>query len=103
MSTALSVGATPISGDSALTPVSRLPPKLVDDAARRLSMLAVFLAVVVIIVQVFQRIVQPQLAPVIDDLLNRFVTLTAVLMAAAVFAVERYRLVTARTRTGRWG
>ena len=96
MSSAITVGATPISGDTSAT-VTRLPPKLIDDAARRLSVLAVFLAAVMVLVQVFQRIAQPQLAPVIDDPVNRLVTLAAVLMAIALFALERYRLVIPRT------
>ena len=97
MSNAVSVGATPITGETTPVTVARLPPKLLDDAARRLSLLALFLAVVMILVQVFQRVAQPQLAPVIDDPINRLTTLAAVLMAVALYALDHYRLATSRT------
>jgi serine/threonine-protein kinase len=97
MSSAVTVGATPISGDASGATVTRLPPKLIEDAAKRLSVLAVFLAVVIVAVQVIQRTAQPQLAPVIDDPVNRLVTLASVLAAAALFALEHYRLATSRT------
>ena len=80
MTSPLPVGATPATGGSLPGPTG-LPPKLLDDAAQRMSILAVFLAVVVVIVQVFQRFIQPQLAAVIDDPVNRLATLAAVLMA----------------------
>jgi serine/threonine-protein kinase len=70
---------------------------MLDDAAQRMSILAVFLAVVVVIVQVFLRVSQPQLAAVIDDPVNRLTTLGAVLMAIGLFALHRFRLVTSRT------
>ena len=60
MTSPLPVGATPSTGGSLRGPTG-LPPKLLDDAAQRMSILAVFLAVVVVIVQVFQRFIQPQL------------------------------------------
>jgi serine/threonine-protein kinase len=90
------VGATPASGGS-LPGLIGLPPKLLDDAARRMSILALFLAVVVVIVQVFQRLIQPQFAAVIDDPVNRLTTLAAVLMAIGLFALHRFRLATSRT------
>jgi serine/threonine-protein kinase len=99
MTSPLPVGATPTTGGS-LPGRTGLPPKLLDDAAQRLSILAVFLAVVVVIVQVFQRFIQPQLAFVIDDPVNRLATLVAVLMAIGLFALQRFRLVTSRTLLG---
>jgi serine/threonine protein kinase len=77
-----------------------LPPKLVEDAAKRLSILAVFLVVVVVVVQVVQRFGQPELALIIDDPVNRLATLASVLMAIGLFALQRLRLVTARTLLG---
>jgi len=65
-----------------------------------MSILAVFLAVVVVAVQVFQRLIQPQLVSVIDDPVNRLATLVAVLMAIGLFALQRFRLVTSRTMLG---
>jgi serine/threonine protein kinase len=90
------VGATPATAGS---PPGRtvLPPKLLDDAAKRMSILAVFFAVVVVIVQVFQRLIQPQMVAVIDDPINRLATLAAVLMAVGLFALHRFRLATSRT------
>ena len=96
MTSPLPVGATPATGGSLPGPTG-LPPKLLDDAAQRMSILAVFLAVVVVIVQVFQRFIQPQLVAVIDDPVNRLATLAAVLMAIGLFALHRFRLVTSRT------
>src|SRR5262245_6819494 len=89
------VEAAPITASA--TGPAGLPPKLIEDAAVRLSILAIFLAVVVVIVQVFQRLAQPQLAAIIDDPVNRLVTLAAVLMAAAIVVVQKKRLVPART------
>ncbi|MEO8259535.1 MAG: serine/threonine-protein kinase [Acidobacteriota bacterium] len=93
------VGSTPATGGS-LPGRAALPPKLLDDAAQRMSILAVFLAVVVVIVQVFQRTIQPQLVAVIDDPVNRLATLAAVLMAIGLFALQRLRLATSRTLLG---
>jgi eukaryotic-like serine/threonine-protein kinase len=93
------VGATPATGAS-LPGLTGLPPKMLDDAAKRMSILAVFLAAVVVIVQVFQRFIQPQFAAVIDDPVNRLTTLAAVLMAIGLFALHRFRLVTSRTLLG---
>jgi serine/threonine-protein kinase len=87
----------PVSGGTAATPAPRLPPRLVEDAARRLALLAVALAIVMVVVQVFQRTAQPQLAPVIDDPVNRLVTLAAVLMALGLHAMQRYRVAAPRT------
>ena len=99
MTSEMPVEATPISGGGAPGQTG-LPPKLLEDASVRLSILAVFLAVVVVIVQLLQRFGQPQLAAVIDDPVNRLVTLAAVLMAMGLFALQRLRLVTPRTLLG---
>ena len=98
MTSPLPVGATPVSGSSsAPVPLRGLPPKLLEDASRRLSILAVFVAVVIVIIQVFQRIAQPLLRPVLDDPVIRLVTLSTVLMALGLYALQRYRLVPAST------
>src|SRR5262245_9639983 len=93
------VEATPISGSSS-TGRAGLSPKLIEEAAVRVSILAVFLAVVVVIVQVFQRRAQPQLAAIIDSPVNRLTTLAAVLMAIGIVALQRYKVVPARTLLG---
>jgi serine/threonine-protein kinase len=75
----------------------RLPPKLVEDAARRLSLLAVFAAVLIVSVEIFQQWAQPDLAPVLGDPVTRLTTLAAVLMAIGLYALRRYKLVPAVT------
>jgi serine/threonine-protein kinase len=92
------VGATPVSGgSSAPAPLRGLPPRLLEDASRRLAVLAVFVAVVIVVIQVYQRFAQPLLRPVLDDPVMRLVTLGTVLMAAGLFALQRYHLVPAAT------
>jgi hypothetical protein len=98
MRSPLPVDATSLSSGS--QGPAGLPPKLVEDAAQRLSILAVFLVVTVVVVQVVQRFGQPELASIIDDPVNRLATLASVLMAIGLFALQRLRLVTARTLLG---
>jgi serine/threonine protein kinase len=98
MTSPLPVDATSLSSGS--QGPAGLPPKLVEDAAQRLSILAIFLVVVVVVVQVFQRFAQPELATIIDDPVNRLATLASVLMAIGLFVLQRLRLVTARTLLG---
>jgi serine/threonine protein kinase len=98
MTSPLPVDATSLSSGS--QGPAGLPPKLIDDAAHRLSILAVFLVVTVVFVQVVQRFGQPELASIIDDPVNRLATLASVLMAIGLFALQRLRLVTARTLLG---
>jgi len=86
-------GAAPIAG-------ADLPYQLLNDGARRLAWLALSLAISAVVLQLFQRLAQPQIAPVMDDPVNRLVGLAAVLMAIGVFSLERYRVVTARTLLG---
>ena len=98
MTSPLPVGATPVSGSSSgPAPLRGLPPKLLEDASHRLSVLAVFVAVVIVVIQIFQRIAQPLLRPVLDDPIIRLVTLATVLMALALYALQRYHLVPAST------
>jgi serine/threonine-protein kinase len=60
----------------------------------------VFVAFIVVSVQILQQLAQPQLAPVLADPVNRLVTLSAVLMAAGLFALGHYQLVTATALIG---
>jgi serine/threonine-protein kinase len=78
----------------------RLPPKLLSDAARRLALLSVFIAVLIVLVEAFQQVAQPKLAPVLQDPVNRLLSLAAVLMGAGMFTLQRYRIVTASTLLG---
>ncbi len=83
-----------------LTGVFRLPAGLLGDAARRLAWLSVFIAVLIVLVETFQQIAQPKLAPVLQDPVNRLLSLAAVLMGVAMFVLERNKLVTASTLLG---
>jgi serine/threonine-protein kinase len=82
---------------SAVQGAWRLPPRLLESAAKRISLLSVFVAVLVVVVQLFQQVAQPELAPVMADPVNRLVTLSAVLMAAGLFALAHFQLVTSST------
>src|SRR5688572_10110212 len=86
-----------VASENASGPTVRLPHQLLDEGARRLAGLAVVLAVTLVTVQVYQRLVQPQIAPIIDDRVTRLVTLCAVLMGVGLFALHRYKVVTSRT------
>ena len=77
--------------------VSRLPPQLVADAARRLSILALWMAAIVIAIEFLQQQLQPDLRSVIGDPVIRLCTLATVLMAAGLYALQRYRVVLSST------
>jgi serine/threonine-protein kinase len=72
---------------------SRLPPRLVEDAARRLSILALYMAPVIIIIEALQHWLQMDLRRVIGDPIVRLCTLATVLMAFGIYALYHYRLV----------
>jgi eukaryotic-like serine/threonine-protein kinase len=91
--------ATPLMSSGSTGPVG-LPPNLVDAAAKRLSILALVLVVVVVVIQIIQRIAQPEVVPIMDDPINRLVLLASVLMAFALVALQRYRIVSTRTILG---
>src|SRR5262249_7049527 len=88
------------SGGTWLSNTGRLPPKLLEDAAKRLSWMAVIMAIMVVLVQLLQQIAQPELAAVFRDPINRLVTLITVLAAVALFAFKRYDVVPASTLVG---
>jgi serine/threonine-protein kinase len=75
----------------------RLPAGMVDDAARRLGWLALVVAVIIPAVQIFQRLAQPSIAPLLNTEMNRLITLIAELAAVGLFALRRYRVVLPRT------
>ena len=78
----------------------RLPPKLREDAAKRLARLSLLMAGVVVLVEFVEQLAQPQLASVLQDPINRLTTLGAVLLALGVYALQRYKVVTASTVLG---
>jgi serine/threonine-protein kinase len=90
---------TPLTGMRALG-TWRLPPRVLDSAAKRICFLSVFVAVLVVFTQILQQLMQPALAPVLSDQINRLITLAAVLMALGLFALGYYKVVTPSTLIG---
>ena len=93
--------ATPL-GDTPTRPPQprgtfRLPPRLLESAARRISIVCLFVAVLVVVVHIFQQWAQPQLAVVYADPINRLVMVSTVLMAAGLFALGHYKVLPAST------
>src|SRR4029453_14585429 len=78
----------------------RLPPKLLSDAAYRLALVSIYMAALIVLVQIFQQFAQPQLASVLADPVNRLVSLASVLTGVGIFVLERYKLVTPSTLLG---
>ncbi len=71
----------------------RLPPGMVEDAAKRLGWLALVVAIIIPCVQIFQRIAQPGIASLLNTEASRLATLIAEFAALGLFALHRYRLV----------
>jgi hypothetical protein len=69
------------------------PAGLTELSAHKLAWLALLLAVTIVLVQVFQRFVQPALTPVLDDPVNRLVSLATVLTGVGIFVLHRTRAV----------
>ena len=68
-----------------------------EDAARRLGLLALITAGLVVGVELLQALAQPELARVLADPFTRLATLAAVLLAVALSVTQRYQLVTPAT------
>lgn len=69
---------------------------LLEEGARRLTWLAGVFVVAALALYVFQRLVQPQIAPLVDDPVTRLGGLMAILIAAGVVALRQYGVVTSR-------
>ena len=93
-------GPTPLSGTATTGGWQPLPPKLLEDGATRLAWLAGVSAVLIVTVELGQYWLQPELAPVFRDPLNRLVTLATVLTAVGMVTLHRNKLVTASTMFG---
>ena len=93
-------GATPLSGTATTGGWQPLPPKLLEDGATRLAWLAGASAVLIVTVELGQYWLQPELADVFRNPLNRLVTLATVLMAVGMVALHRNKLITASTMFG---
>src|SRR5262245_36308605 len=96
MSSPPPVEATPLTSSGSSVPAG-LPPKLIDDAAKRLSIVAVVLVIVVVMIQIIERFAQPNVVPIMDNPVNRLALLASVLMAFGLVAMQRYRVVSSRT------
>ena len=97
MSSPAPPGPTPLSTSTTSRAWQPLPPKLLEDGAQRFAWLAGVTAVLIVTVELGQYWLQPELAPVFRDPLNRLVTLATVLMAVGMVALHRNKLVTAST------
>jgi serine/threonine-protein kinase len=65
---------------------------MVEDAAARMAWLALVIAIMIPLVQLFQRLAQPRLTAIMSNDINRLASLAAVLMSLAVFALHRYKV-----------
>ena len=79
---------------------SPLPLDLLDEGARRLAGLAAAFVVTVIAIFPLQLVIQPQIAPLLGDPITRLVALFAILIAAGLVALQRYKVVNSRTLLG---
>jgi serine/threonine-protein kinase len=93
-------GPTPLSGTATTGGWQPLPPKLLEDGATRLAWLAGASAVLIVIVELGQYWLQPELEDVFKNPLNRLVTLATVLMAVGMVALHRNKLITAQAMFG---
>ncbi len=71
----------------------RLPPKLLNQASRRLCWLSLLVAVTTVVMFMVQRVIQPEFAGLHEDPLNGLAVLAVVLSAAGLMALQHYRLV----------
>jgi len=76
---------------------AQLPHHMIEEGARRLALLAAVLSATVIGLYIFHRVVQPEIAPLLDDPVNRLALLASVLMGGALFALHHYKAIPPRT------
>jgi len=96
MSQSLAQRKTPVSntGSRSRQP---LPPKLVQDGAKRLAFLTPIAAAVIVGIEIGQYYLQPELAPVFQDPINRLLTIAVVFVGLGIRALHAYRAVSATT------
>jgi serine/threonine-protein kinase len=92
--------STPPSSEVSSALTSRLTPKLLEDAATRISHLAVVIAVLFVGVGVFHHFAQPLMADRLREPIVRLATLFTVLAGIGVFALRRYDVVSSRAVLG---
>lgn len=83
-------GETP--GSGAGSPF-RLPPKLLNQASRRLCWLSLLVAVTTVLMFFVQRLIQPEATAMHADPFNGLAVLAVVLGAAGLMSLQHYRLV----------
>jgi tRNA A-37 threonylcarbamoyl transferase component Bud32 len=74
-----------------------LPPKLLESGAARIAWIGLASAILIILVEVAQYLLQPELAAVFEDPVNRLITLAVVFAGVGLFVLHRYKLATAST------
>jgi eukaryotic-like serine/threonine-protein kinase len=86
-------GSRPTAPDS----LYHLPPKLLNQASRRLCWISLLVAVTTVLMFLVQRLIQPEAADLHNDPLNNLAMLAVVLSAAGLMALQRYRVVSPAT------
>jgi hypothetical protein len=71
--------------------------EMLEEGSRRLARLAAVFVVAAITLYLFQRVMQPQIVPLLDDPISRLAGLTAILIAAGLVALRQYHVVPSRT------
>jgi serine/threonine-protein kinase len=98
----MTMDVTPAQSPPLVTPgssgrLSRLPPKMLQDAAMRIAWLCLSIGILIPVIQFFQRLMQHDLYAVMMNDANRLVSLVSVLWCFGLFALYRYRVVSAST------
>ena len=96
MSTVFAPGKTP-GTTSSTHRRQHLPPKLVQDGANRLAFLAPASVAIIVAVEVSQTYLQPVMASVLADPINRLLTIATVFLGLGIFALHRYHVVSGTT------
>ena len=86
------IGPTPLAA-SDLTAASRARAQVQRQTSSEFTRLLLPIAALVVLVITFQQIAQPDLAAVYRDPIIRLITLATVLMAAGLYALRHYRLI----------
>jgi eukaryotic-like serine/threonine-protein kinase len=88
---------TPVETLQAASSPFQLPPKLLNQASRRLCWLSLLVAVTTVLIFLVQRLIQPEAAALHADPLNGLTVLALVLGAAGLMSLHHYRLVSPGT------
>ena len=89
-----------VTGEQAPPATVPFSQETLDEGARRTVWLAAVVAIGIVAWHVAQRFAQPQIAPILDDAVNRLAALLVVLTAVGLIALHRYGVVTSLTLVG---